>query len=44
MKEEYVDDLAGERSNIVMKSLILRLQVLFLYIYFLYFSFLTGSI
>ena len=43
VKEECVDDLAGERSNIVMKSLVLRLQVLFLYIYFLYFSFLTGS-
>ena len=43
VKEECVDDLAGERSNIVMKSLILRLQVLFLFIYFLYFSCLTGS-
>ena len=39
-----VDDLAGERSNIVMKSLILRLQILFLSFICIFFSFLTGSI
>lgn len=39
-----VDDLAGERSNIVMKSLILRLQILFLFFIYIFFSFLTGSI
>ena len=43
LKRSVWDDLAGERSNIVMKSLILRLQVLFLFTYFLYFSLLTGS-
>lgn len=39
-----VDDLAGERSNIVMKSLILRLQILFSFFIYIFFSFLTGSI